>query len=191
MTIVRTIGFLVWASWLGIQDVEAAALKPAGVFGDHMVLQRGMAVPVWGRAGAGAAVTVEFAGQSVGVKADLRSYEHPVLLVGDDPGWETLEEIATSLTKRVAGINRCLFELGGRAPREAELVPATVTRERLDLLRELDAIVMGALERHDLMTTIWQCPTVLVPLRLDGAGSELVVIRPVLSERKTSPSLSS
>jgi GMP synthase (glutamine-hydrolysing) len=121
--------------------------------------------------------------KSVGVKADLRSYEHPVLLTGDDPGWEKLTALATSLTKRVAGINRCLFELSGVRPARAELVPATVTRERLDLLRELDAIVMGALERHDLMTTVWQCPTVLVPLRLDGRGTELVVVRPVHSER--------
>ena len=63
------------------------------------------------------------------------------------------------------------------------MIAATVTRDRLDLLRELDAVVMGALERHDLMTTVWQCPTVLVPVRLDGRGTELVVIRPIQSER--------
>jgi GMP synthase (glutamine-hydrolysing) len=62
-------------------------------------------------------------------------------------------------------------------------VPATVTRERLDLLRELDDVVMRALARHGLMKTVWQCPTVLVPVRLDGRGRELVVIRPVHSER--------
>ncbi|MFN8178953.1 MAG: glutamine-hydrolyzing GMP synthase [bacterium] len=121
--------------------------------------------------------------RSVGVKADLRSYEHPVLLTGPTPGWDRLSAIATQLAKSVPGINRCLYDLGGRGPQRAELVPATVTRERLDLLRELDAIVMAALERHDLMTTVWQCPTVLVPLRLDGRGRELVVVRPVLSER--------
>ena len=121
--------------------------------------------------------------RSVGVKADLRSYEHPVLLVGEFPGWDRLTEIATSLTKEVHGINRCLYELTGHRPSRAAVVPATVTRERLDLLRELDAVVMDALERHGLMKTIWQCPTVLVPCRLDGRGSELVVVRPVLSER--------
>jgi GMP synthase (glutamine-hydrolysing) len=63
------------------------------------------------------------------------------------------------------------------------LVPATVTRERLSLLRELDDIVMRGLERHGLMNTVWQCPTVLVPLCLDGQGSELVVVRPIHSER--------
>jgi GMP synthase (glutamine-hydrolysing) len=121
--------------------------------------------------------------RSVGVKADLRSYEHPVLLCGENPGWETLTGVATNLTKRVHGINRCLFALGGVRPREAALVPATVTRERLDLLRELDDIVMRALERHGLMIEVWQCPTVLVPVTLDGRGSELVVVRPVHSER--------
>jgi GMP synthase (glutamine-hydrolysing) len=50
-------------------------------------------------------------------------------------------------------------------------------------LRELDDIVMRALERHGLMKTVWQCPTVLVPVVLDGKGAELVVIRPIHSER--------
>ena len=42
---------------------------------------------------------------------------------------------------------------------------------------------MGALARHGLMREVWQCPTVLVPVSLDGRGQELVVIRPVHSER--------
>ncbi|MFQ5671309.1 MAG: glutamine-hydrolyzing GMP synthase [Acidobacteriota bacterium] len=121
--------------------------------------------------------------RSVGVKADLRSYEHPVLLVGEPLPWERLTALATSLTKGIPGINRCLFELSGRRPREARAVPAAVTPARLDLARDLDQIVMQALERHALMQTVWQCPTVLVPVSLDGRGHELVVLRPVHSER--------
>ena len=121
--------------------------------------------------------------RSVGVKADLRSYEHPVLLTGPDPGWPAITEIAISLAKRVDGINRCLYEVSGRSLTQARVVPATITRERLSLLRELDAIVMGTLERHGMMKIVWQCPTVLVPVSLDGKGRELVVVRPVLSER--------
>jgi GMP synthase (glutamine-hydrolysing) len=94
-----------------------------------------------------------------------------------------LTALATLLTKSVPGINRCLFELSGRQPRRVELIPATVTPQRLDLLRELDDLVMRALERHELMRSVWQCPTVLLPLRLDGRGSELVVVRPIHSER--------
>ena len=121
--------------------------------------------------------------RSVGVKADLRSYEHPILLTGPDPGWERLTAIATGLAKRVRGINRSLYEITGARPARATLVPATVTRARLDLLRALDAIVMRALGRHGLMRTVWQCPSILVPVSLDGRGRELLVLRPVHSER--------
>ena len=60
---------------------------------------------------------------------------------------------------------------------------ATVTRARLDLLREADALVMDGLRRHGLYDRIWQCPTVLVPLEIDGRGRELVIVRPIHSER--------
>ncbi len=47
----------------------AADVKLASPFGDHMVLQQGCPVPVWGTAAAGEKVTVEFAGQSNSVVA--------------------------------------------------------------------------------------------------------------------------
>jgi sialate O-acetylesterase len=43
--------------------VQGAELRLAAVFGNHMVLQRDQAVPVWGRAVAGDEVRVTFAGQ--------------------------------------------------------------------------------------------------------------------------------
>ena len=49
-----------------------AALKTASPFADGMVLQRGMKVPVWGQADAGAQVTVSFAGQQKSVTADAK-----------------------------------------------------------------------------------------------------------------------
>ena len=60
---------------------------------------------------------------------------------------------------------------------------AHLTRERLDLLRETDSLVMESLRRHGIYDQIWQCPTVLVPLQINGKGQELCIIRPVLSER--------
>jgi len=51
-----------------------AALHPAKIFSDHMVLQRDAAVPIWGKADAGAAVTVAFAGQSVKGKTDKEGH---------------------------------------------------------------------------------------------------------------------
>jgi GMP synthase (glutamine-hydrolysing) len=120
--------------------------------------------------------------RSVGVKADLRAYEHPVMLSGD-ADWAELMAAAGSILKGVPGINRCVWNLGAGVPRSARNVAATTTRERLDLLREADALVMDGLRRYELYDEIWQCPTVLVPMELDGSGSELVIARPVYSAR--------
>ena len=121
--------------------------------------------------------------KSVGVKADLRSYEHPILISGPNPGWDQLTTLAAKLAKSVQGINRCLYLLSPGTPTAARGVKATVTADRLNLLRQLDHQVMTGLERHGLMKDVWQCPTVLVPLSLDGRGKELVVVRPIHSER--------
>jgi len=51
---------------------SAKAVEPALVFSDQMVLQRGVIVPVWGRAEPGEQVTVSFAGQSKRATADAR-----------------------------------------------------------------------------------------------------------------------
>ena len=120
--------------------------------------------------------------RSVGVKADLRAYEHPVMLGGPLP-WDLMLEAVGTILKQVPGLNRCIWNLGPRMPARARPVAASITRERLDLLREADAIVMDGLRRHGLYDAIWQCPTVLVPLELDGVGRELVIVRPIHSER--------
>jgi sialate O-acetylesterase len=47
-----------------------AALTVASIFSDHAVLQADMPVPIWGRASAGAKITVMFASASVDAIAD-------------------------------------------------------------------------------------------------------------------------
>jgi GMP synthase (glutamine-hydrolysing) len=128
--------------------------------------------------------------RSVGVKADLRAYEHPVMLSepAGEVAWDVLIEATSAITAEVPGINRCVWNLGPHAPVAAHAVAATVTRERLETLREADAIVMRALERHGLYDEVWQCPTVLVPcaLRYDDDNEpmgEMIVVRPVASQR--------
>jgi GMP synthase (glutamine-hydrolysing) len=120
--------------------------------------------------------------RSVGVKADLRSYEHPVMLWGNIVP-ENAESIAAKIFQKVPGVNRCLLDLSDNGVTGARPLAAAITRERLDLLREADAIVMEALRHHGLYRKIWQCPTVFVPLEINQRGNEFVVIRPVLSER--------
>ena len=60
-------GFRRWCSLLLLTaawSAQAAAVQPADVLSDHMVLQRGKAAPIWGTARAGEKVTVSFAGQT-------------------------------------------------------------------------------------------------------------------------------
>ncbi|MEI6667052.1 MAG: glutamine-hydrolyzing GMP synthase [Acidobacteriota bacterium] len=120
--------------------------------------------------------------KSVGVKADLRSYEHPVLISGE-ASWDGLLEMAGSIFREAPGINRCVWNLGATHPSQVQPLAGTMTRARLDLLREADHIVMEGLRRHNLYESIWQCPTVLVPMSVDGVGREFVIVRPIHSER--------
>ena len=72
-------------AWLSGYSVALAELKLAGIFSDHMVLQRERSIPVWGWADKGRVVTVQFAGQSVSAK------------VNDDGTWQAiLKPLATS-----------------------------------------------------------------------------------------------
>ncbi|MGB0578544.1 MAG: hypothetical protein ACPGVU_02480, partial [Limisphaerales bacterium] len=68
---------------------NVAALAPASHFSDHMVLQRGVEVPIWGKADAGAKVTVSFAGQTVSTQT------------GKDGNWRlTLKPLKASAKDR-------------------------------------------------------------------------------------------
>jgi sialate O-acetylesterase len=74
-----------------------ADVKPAALFGDHMVLQQGMSVPVWGWADPGEQVTVSIAGQKQTVTA------------GDDRKWmvrlDNLKASADPIEMTIEGKN--------------------------------------------------------------------------------------
>ena len=127
--------------------------------------------------------------RSVGVQGDGRTYAHPALvrrsgsnaavLPGEDGvTWEALEELSTELSNGIRDINRVVVQLGPSARLDQGLKEGFLTRDRLDLLREADQIVMEGLERHGLMEQVTQMPTVLVPLSSDGT-SESIVLRPI------------
>lgn len=120
--------------------------------------------------------------RSVGVKGDARSYEHPVALWMDAPfPWGELKLFSTRLVNTVPGINRCILVLSPSIISSPSPVEGSITKGRMDLLREADHIVMDGLRRHGLYDSIWQCPTVIVPVSY-GNG-EMIVIRPVWSKR--------
>ena len=118
--------------------------------------------------------------QSVGVQGDSRTYAHPAVVSGESD-WKTLEALSTELTNNFTSINRVIYLLGPDERPTQKLKAGYLTRDRLDLLREVDAINMEALERHGLMQEVTQMPTVLVPLSSDGV-QESVVLRPISTD---------
>ncbi len=71
----RVVAYVVPAlAVLSIARVAFADVKPHGLFGDGMVLQRDTAVPVWGTADEGEEVRVSFNGQQVSTKATDRKW---------------------------------------------------------------------------------------------------------------------
>ena len=118
--------------------------------------------------------------QSVGVQGDSRTYAHPAVVSGRSD-WKTLEALSTELTNNFNSINRVIYLLGPDQRPPQKLKAGYLTCDRLDLLREVDAINMDALERHGLMQEVTQMPTVLLPLSSDGV-QESVVLRPISTD---------
>lgn len=114
--------------------------------------------------------------RSVGVQGDFRTYAHPAVLRGE-ADWDLLERISTAITNALRGINRVVWALTPWRARKVRR--ATLTKERLDLLREADFRAHEVLRRRGLLREVWQMPVVLVPL---GEEGETVVLRPVCSQ---------
>ena len=55
---------------LFIQSICYAQVSLPKVFGNHMVLQRGIQIPVWGNATSGAEIVAELGTESITTKAD-------------------------------------------------------------------------------------------------------------------------
>ena len=118
--------------------------------------------------------------RSVGVQGDSRTYAYPAVVRGAFD-WQSLETVSTELTNGLAEINRVVYLLGPERLPAQRVKQGYLTRDRLDLLREADAIVMEGLERHGLMQQVTQMPTVLLPLSSDGRRESLV-LRPISTD---------
>jgi GMP synthase (glutamine-hydrolysing) len=118
--------------------------------------------------------------RSVGVQGDVRSYRQ-VLALDQAPERELIESIAPTLTNERADINRVVALCGSKAPLAAfSVFAASITKQRLDTLREADAIVREFSLATGFENAVWQFPVVLLPVGVTGAG-ESIVLRPINS----------
>jgi GMP synthase (glutamine-hydrolysing) len=120
--------------------------------------------------------------RTVGVQGDERSYSN-LLAVEGAGGIEAAGTLARRVTNEHRTINRVVDVVHRRAGRPLDslaIQPATLTRERVALLREADARVTKVVRAHGIDDTIWQFPVGMLPLGAE-AGRETIVLRPVSS----------
>ncbi len=118
--------------------------------------------------------------KSVGVQGDARTYAHPAVVFGERD-YDKLEEVSTSLTNLVKGINRVIYGLHVEGDKTYNLIEGYCTKDRLDKLRKIDHIVTEAINKTGEYSSIWQMPVVLLPLT-NSNGDETVVLRPITSQ---------
>jgi GMP synthase (glutamine-hydrolysing) len=118
--------------------------------------------------------------RSVGVQGDSRSY-HNALALREKPSLHAIQKIAPELTNRRSDINRVVALCGSKAPlSDMQSVRAAITKERLDTLRDADAMVRQFCIDTGFEEKVWQFPVVLLPLGTEDAA-ESVVLRPINS----------
>jgi len=123
--------------------------------------------------------------RSVGVQGDERTYRQPILIEPTELDWTALKTRSVNLTNSDRRINRVLMTLAlksGDHAEHIEVLPATLTRERIATLQAADALVHDHLQALDPNGLVWQFPVVLLPLSINQAGTETVVLRPISSE---------
>jgi len=119
--------------------------------------------------------------RSVGVQGDARSYA-PVLAIDSFPSQAArLQDEATELVNRSAGVNRVIARVVTREPlKQQRVFSSALTHGRLALLREADAIIREMSEESGFDKEVWQFPVILIPLGC-GESRDSVVLRPVQS----------
>ncbi len=130
-----------------------------------------------------------------GVTAGIKSH-HNVACLTDDLQFQLFEPLRTLFKDEVRAIGKELglpAEIVQRQPFPGPglgiRIVGEVTKERLDLLREADAIVREELTKAGQDLEIWQCPVVLLAdvrsVGVQGDGRSYghpIVLRPVSSE---------
>ena len=134
------------------QFTSVAEVRLASLFQDGMVLQREMAVPVWGSAKAGEEVTVSFAGQTKSAKADQDGRWRLELesLVGSAEGREmkitgeneiVLKDVLVGEVWVCSGQSNMQMGVGG-VPEVKALIPKA--KQLADFRSEADGCIQGA-----------------------------------------------
>lgn len=119
--------------------------------------------------------------KSVGVQGDERTYKHPLVVYGKPMEWADLSRLSTQLTNQFPEINRVVYGLFPDHFETFTVADSYLTKERNLTIQKADKVVMDYIIEAKIDKEIWQFPTVLIPVGVNGPG-ESIVLRPVCSE---------
>jgi GMP synthase (glutamine-hydrolysing) len=122
--------------------------------------------------------------KSVGVQGDFRTYKHPLVvkindLLNNFVGWDILEELSTYTTSNNNNFNRVILQLFEK--NKCSLFEAYCTKDRLDMVRIVDEIVLNEMKNTKNYNNIFQHLTINLPYA-SKPDSCSIVLRPVVSE---------
>lgn len=120
--------------------------------------------------------------KSVGVQGDIRTYRYPVVIKDDNllnftP--DKLELLSSFIINNNKNVNRVVISLFKR--NECHIIKGYCTKDRLDMLREVDALVIEELKNNNLYSKIFQHLTIILPFASKENHCS-IVLRPVISE---------
>lgn len=121
--------------------------------------------------------------KSVGVKGDARSYEYPVIFWEKFESWEKLDEIASNIFRERKGVNRFLYLFNKEEDLIFTSTRSSIDSKRIKLLQEADYIVNKIISDEGLYENIWQMPIILLPTKINKNIENILVIRPINSDR--------
>jgi GMP synthase (glutamine-hydrolysing) len=120
--------------------------------------------------------------RTVGVQGDERSYSRLLALAGlaDVDMAGTLARRVTNEHRMINRVASLVFLRADVPVADLAIRPATLTPERIALLRSADALVTRIVRARGLYDAIWQMPVAMLPLGT-AAERETIVLRPVNS----------
>ena len=116
-----------------------------------------------------------------GNRGGMRTYTRPVLICGKFD-WDVISKLVTDITTSIPSVNRVVYALDTQELSSYKLIKTHITRQRLDKLRTIDAIVTDALKKTGEYDAIWQMPVVILPVVDEKTGCEAFVLRPIQSK---------
>jgi len=103
------------------------------------------------------------------------------VLFGGEGSWTSLEKISTEISNTDPELNRVLLSVSSQnAPEKFTVEKTEMTRERISVLQNADAIDREEIFGREDCPKIWQFPVVLAPV-FDN-GKEAIILRPIESE---------